>query len=546
MKPSGNTIKLLIAALCCVCIPLLSGCIKEDVAIEYPENVMLQMSVGTRAVTETDGTPANAEEAIKSLRIYAFVDGEPIGHEFIENPKLQTVVENGVTKNFYSLLMDVKVYESYRNRDDNMIPVDFYLIANEEGAHYGGNPLDLDEGTSESKLNSMSITGLTPANGLLMYAKEMDVLIDMTKNSATGPNSSHSNYNDHKDHTMIDGNLTFSLRRPFGKLGVFAAKAEGETATLTITSLKMLSNGTVSNNYVMPRDLSSGLNFNVGEIDLNGNVDVVVNETIASTDDREDPANYTPVLVQPYYPFENPYGTDPDVADSWKTSAHDNGNVLEIKWKFEGKAEQTGKVYLPPVNRNEYCMVNCLFNNSGKLTIHYTVVPWEVKVWDDIKYQYPSYESLALESGGNPTENDKPVCWFTGSDVGSFRALFKMTAPEYQTWTPTLMDATSEEFELKVYSQSDLSKELTADQMVASATPYIIQVRPLQSVSEDRIVTFAITFRPSWDQNDLDLLYINGNPGEGGSDEDKTIWPDGGTNCRFLEIKQLAKAPTGN
>ena len=51
----------------------------------------------------------------------------------------------------------------------------------------------------------------------------------------------------------LSKNLTFNLRRPMGKLGVYAAKPEGESGNLRITGLTMLASGTRTRNYLMPQ-----------------------------------------------------------------------------------------------------------------------------------------------------------------------------------------------------------------------------------------------------------------------------------------------------
>ncbi len=520
MKLSGNIIKSLLLTLAAGLIA--ASCIKDNIPIEYPEAMTLQMSVGTKA-TATDGSLEGTEGTLNTIRVYAFVGGEPIGHYF------------GSASTFY---MDVKVYESYQN--NKQIPIDFYVIANEAGALNGGEALSLSASTTEDELNSLSFTQLFPENGLLMFGKEtksINMMADAGTNTAEG----------HKDHTIIAEKVSLNLRRPFGKLGVFAASTEETTSTLTINKLEILENGTVFRNYVMPQtDLANSLNFGAEGVNLNQGVKYAVTATIsadASDEVKQNSANFTPVLKEPYYPFENPYGSTPE---NWATKTHDNGNVLKITYQFEGKQEQEGLVYLPPINRNEYIMVNCIFNNAGKLTIHYTVADWDEVEWTGIKFEYPSYESLALPSGNRPSTNDIPQCWFTGSDEGAFLASFKMTSPALQTWTPTLTNATAEDFELTVYRSNDTSKTpLTADQLIASETPYIIQVKPLKSITTEKTVDLAITFRPSWDQDDIDLLYINGSPGDGSTDD--VIWTGGGTNCRYLTITQLVKAPaTGN
>lgn len=61
-----NTRKILywaVTAVCCGLLPF--GCVKEDAAsLGERHDVAVRLNVGTRAVSETDGTPAGAESAI--------------------------------------------------------------------------------------------------------------------------------------------------------------------------------------------------------------------------------------------------------------------------------------------------------------------------------------------------------------------------------------------------------------------------------------------------------------------------------------------------
>lgn len=82
-----NTRKILywaVTAVCCGLLPF--GCVKEDAAsLGERHDVAVRLNVGTRAVSETDGTPTDAESAIHTLRVYAFVGGQPAGHYFTDD-----------------------------------------------------------------------------------------------------------------------------------------------------------------------------------------------------------------------------------------------------------------------------------------------------------------------------------------------------------------------------------------------------------------------------------------------------------------------------
>ena len=68
------------------CASLLSGCIKEKYTVPSEKgDALVQLNIGTRAVEETDGIPTNNETVLHSLRVYAFVDGQPAGHFYTKD-----------------------------------------------------------------------------------------------------------------------------------------------------------------------------------------------------------------------------------------------------------------------------------------------------------------------------------------------------------------------------------------------------------------------------------------------------------------------------
>ena len=227
-----NSIKYI--ALLALAAAIVAGCTKApapDLGEEL--NVLLQMSVGTKAVTETDGTPTDAESAIHTLRVYAFVDGQAAGHFYTDDyATLEDAADaaSGAAKHF---LMDIKMY-SLGSRE-----VDFYVIANEEAmATAGSAPAGFDENTTEDELNGFTFTSLNLGNGMAfglpMCCKKTETInfaIDDENNPQTAPG--------HEGHTLLAQKLSFELERPVGKIGVFAAKPIGEEGTLTVTGLSV-------------------------------------------------------------------------------------------------------------------------------------------------------------------------------------------------------------------------------------------------------------------------------------------------------------------
>lgn len=489
-----NTRKILywaVTAVCCGLLPF--GCVKEDAAsLGERHDVAVRLNVGTRAVSETDGTPANVESAIHTLRVYAFVGGQPAGHYFTNN----------VEDLPHTFFMDLTFYSATTQE------VDFYVVAN-EGAMLtrgAGAPTKLSETTSESQLKAFWFTELQDVTtyGLPMFCKQSETL-DFTKVSDKTPNDP-----DHAGHTLLDYDIKFELQRPVGKLGVFAAKPQGETGELRIKALTMKASGTLTRNYLMPQseETLKGITSIVGDFQLEvvGDAVTAVLANDITDEQRKDPEYYTPVLDAPFYPFENPWGSS-----AWNVKGDEKGNVLQVDYSFGEGDARTGLVYLPPIKRNHYYTVCCLMHNDGKITVEYTVANWEGETYP-IVFDYPSYENpITPFDGTQPPAGGKypqPTVYFNpgeNSPLGSYSFSFKMTGPTGQKWTPTLFD--NPKFKVSVYQNGT---EITdADKWVTSPDAYEIRVRALSAENVGETVSLGISYIPTW-STESSLLLING------------------------------------
>lgn len=285
-----NTRKILYWAVTAVCCGLLPcGCVKEDAAsLGERHDVAVRLNVGTCAVGETDGTPTGEESAIHSLRVYAFVKGQLAGHEF-RSGDMETPATFWMDLTMTSLTTET---------------VDFYIIANEKAMSTPGAEKTFTENTTEAELNDFTFTTLTrdvQAYGLPMFGKESKT-IDFSKLSNRQPIDPG-----HSGHTPLEDVLTFQLKRPIGKLGVFAAKEAGEAGELCVTDLTLLEAGTRAYNYLMPQTdetLKLAGATGIGEFSLVPS-SAPVTKTLATNitpEERQNPENYTPVLGAPFYP----------------------------------------------------------------------------------------------------------------------------------------------------------------------------------------------------------------------------------------------------
>lgn len=519
-----NSIKYI--ALLVLAAATVAGCTKApapDLGEEL--NVLLQMSVGTKAVTETDGTPTGAESAIHTLRVYAFVDGEPAGHFYTSDyATLEGAAgtASGAAKHF---LMDIKMY-SLGSR-----VVDFYVIANEEAMVTAGSaPAGFDENTTEAELKSFTFTSLNLDNGMAlglpMCCKRKET-INFAEDDPNNPQTDPG----HEGHILLKQKLNFELERPVGKIGVFAAKPVGEKGTLTVTGLSVTRSRFV-NFLMLPADLEDAYD-NEGSQAAPRDLAIVGGSVTAEVASGEtDASEYTPVQAEAYYPFENPWGSG-----SWSQAGSPRGNILTIRYKYDTDQERTGTVYLPPIERNTYYMVCCQLSNSGKIMVNYSVADWDDAEPYELEFAAPEYE-LPTQSypavAVQPPYSDQPTVHYNGDPAaqgGTFSINFKISGPVGQVWTPTLLNATDADYQITVTQNGSP----VAAPYLASADPYEITIRALRPDNVGKMLEFAISYTPQWDPTGTSLLMING------SSETALHWPvpDGTENPTYkIVIKQ--------
>lgn len=502
-----NSIKYI--ALLTLAAATVAGCTKApapDLGEEL--NVLLQMSVGTKAVTETDGTPTDAESAIHTLRVYAFVDEQPAGHFYTSDYAALENAAGTSSETAEHFLMDIKMY-SLGSRD-----VDFYVIANEKAMGTAGSaPAGFDENTTEAELNRFTFTSLNLGNGMAlglpMCCKKTET-INFAEDDPNNPQTAPG----HEGHTLLAQKLSFELERPVGKIGVFAAKPIGEEGTLTVIGLSVTRSRFV-NFLMLPANLESAYNNpgSAAERELTP-VEGPVTAEVASGE--TDAAEYTPVQAEAYYPFENPWGSS-----NWSLAGDPRGNILTIKYKYDtDNQERTGTVYLPPIVRNTYYMVCCQLSNSGKILVNYSVADWDDAEPYELEFAAPEYElptqSYPVTSSTPPYA--KPTIHYNGDPAaqeGTFSINFKISGPVGQVWTPTLLNATDADYQITVTQNGSP----VAAPYLASADPYEITIRALRPDNVGKMPEFAISYTPQWDPSGTSLLMINGNS------ESELHWP---------------------
>lgn len=498
----------------------LTDCNEEDrTPLSGERTVQVQLDVHTRAVDASTGTPTDEESALHSLRIYAFSgvgdNRTTVGHLYLNKENLNNTTE---TKSF---LMDLKI-----KAEPTAQTLRFYAVANEGAMSTRGEEGKLlNPSTTEGELQKFSFTELQTSvatYGLPMFATDTVTVNTSSASLQTQPG--------HEGHFTLKEKVEFELARPVGKLGLFAAKVAGETETLTVTGAKILKEGTRMMNYLFPQtdEVLKQIVPKEAEIilDLVKGYNVTTLSENISDEDRKNPANYTPLLEAPFYPFETPWGSA-----SWNQPGDAKGAVLQIDYKF-GDKTNTGLVYLPRIERNHYYAICCLMRNSGKITVEYVVADWDDGGNYELDFAYPTYtnpiEPMEGASYNQPTVYYNPD---PDSDEGTFKAYFELTAPEGQEWQPTLLNATPADYEITVYQSGEQGMQKVEPPYVASSSEYVIKIRALKSDNAGRTVELGIGYIPRWDLGAMSLLQINGTSGD-------TKWP-GSDDPEKIVISQI-------
>lgn len=190
--------------------------------------------------------------------------------------------------------------------------------------------------------------------------------------------------------------------------------------------------------------------------------------------------------------------------------------------------------------RNNYYQFN-ITGISGGLTIDYKVADWsEGGNWDYGEFTYPTYHNPVLpddiyNSGvisSNPVITTSPVMSYNAVDDESaaFSVWFHMTAPQGQEWTPSLINQSESDYQIRVYKNGEPITE--PSQMVASSDWYNIKIVPLNPERVGTVVKFGISHKASWMHEGTRLyLLINGKA-------DAIAWPNSGNDPKIIEIIQ--------
>lgn len=466
-----------------------TGCIKEDYGSSlHMQSVMVQLDVSAgKVLTKVDyESPTEEEAKINTLRVYAFYGGRQVGYHY----------QGNVTEGQH-MFMDLSLPKT------GVHEVSFYLVANEASMRMTEDSPALSEEMTTDQLDAIRFDALTQTSGLPMYCiRNVDIDVDKvseTVNDAAG----------HNGHMILEGSVKFELTRPVAKLAVYAAKMT-ESSVINVSKVSMTAKGTRLYNYLLPQEESVlktiGSRAN-NRIFLEG--DVSLSKALTDAGSRLDTEAYDE-LVSPSYLSEVPYGST-----DWNVVAEGDAVVLEIEYST-GSGTEISRAYvnMPVIERNNYYKVLCLINAEGKMTISYIVEDWnDAEMWDGgLVFDYPSHSYIRPSFTDNSVPSSKATMTYgEGSDAVPFKGYFQMIYPVNETWTPTLLDGTDQDYDVEVWT-SDGGTKVNIP-VFSSDDWYMIKVIPKNPANNGKTVKLAITYTPNW-SDEAEFLLINGAQGD--------------------------------
>ena len=509
MRRTNNIIRNAALSLL-VAMTSVSCLVEKDGPVAHQQNVIIEMSVS--AGGQTKAMTAEAEEAINSLRVYAFYGDKLAGYAVRQTTAIDTP--------FY---MDLELPQEGTHN------VEFCLIANEGEMAYENDPLQLPEKMTKAQIKAIKYTGLVHGRSLPMYCSRTEAVnVDLILDE---PSSEEG----HVGHPVLQQKIKFNLERSLAKLSVSAAKVQGASVTPAVLEVNLLAAGTREYSYLFPQTddvLNAVISRANDRILINAPV-TVSKAVVKGSAEAADPANYTSVLTGVYLP-EVAYGSS-----SWNTSS---GNareaVLHIKFSL-GDAQdiRNGYVYLPRVERNNHINVCLLINAEGQITANYEVAEWD---WDEDKmtdwfFDYPTHTYIWHSIPEKEEDiHQKPGKIATMSETQPFIGYFQMTYPSGDKWTPTLEGLNAPNCRIKVCNDRTDELVFSSDspqQLSVSDDWFRIEVSPKTGYMDmNDVVNLAITYVPGG-LTESEYLLINGSYGD-------FFW-DGSTSENYITITMV-------
>ena len=351
---------------------------------------------------------------------------------------------------------------------------------------------------TQEQLSQAKFHNVITAEGFPMYCVQEESV--NVENLSQSVNSSY----DHRNHDYLAQQVTFKLVRPIAKVSVYAAIVKGGTAgSVSVNRVEFAKNGTRSYNYLLPQSDAV-----LAQVPLRSTASEFISSpvTLIKTVDKADetavkhPDNYN-LIVADQYIAETEAG-----GDDWQTATSDRQALLHVEYTLgNGGTIQHGYVYLPKIVRNHHYKVCILINSEGGIIINYTVSDWDNADMTELWFDYPSHTYVRI----SPNDIEHPEAPATMNVDRPFRGYFKMSYPAEETWTPVLLNH-STECELKVYKVDADATPLAFPIKADSENWYRITVTPSADLAAGTEVELAITYSPQGSMDKYEYLMING------------------------------------
>jgi len=382
--------------------------------------------------------------------------------------------------------------------------VEFYVLVNEVSVMLSDG-FTFRERMTREELQKICFTSLDQTGGTPLYCRQVEK-IDVSRisadfNSAAG----------HGGHHYLVDKVTFSLRQSLAKLSVYAAMAEGVSAT-KIHYVGILRGGLRQYTYFLPveEDIMATVPSRAIGRDLMTAEKVLAKHTASGNDE---PSDYDP-LVSDYYIQETEVGSE-----ALDVKADDRQLTLHVQYSVgEGGELRNGYIYMPRINRGVHYNVCLLITSEGRIILSYTVAPWDKANMTELWFDYPTHSFL--EDG---TDENKPEYPAQMSKDRPFVGYFKMSYPENETWRPTVIGENAGNVVVRVYrDMQEVVPPVAADADIW----YRIEVTPDEELEAGKEVELAITYSPDFSTSGhYEFLLINGS-------QNNWYWPYGGASTQ--------------
>lgn len=435
------------AAMVFMAIAITASCVFEQhdtLGEAKKENVLVQIAVNTSAMTATKadifdgGTQApvpTIETDIKTLRLYAYIDGRLCGYLYEEDVD----TEND------ALLMDMIL------PDNGTVDIDMVAIANERGMTVPEG-VNLDYTVARNPDGTLSLTGnagqdefnsITFAladqkfeNGMPMYST--------SRASINVSDARRLNEQDgHKGHFIIETPVSLTLSRPLAKVAVYAAEEgpaaeEGETEKYnvkvnSVTISNVISSGNLFPGQTLPTGFAQSHAMSTTEVLVNKKIDPT---SATFNTDRSNPENFTLLTPTPYYIPENGAGNT-GTSYRWNEEV-DKATIITVNYTTGSGSAKDAVIFLPKIQRNNFYKILCLIKANGEIELTLQVLPWTVGADETINF----VDNVTLSGGitwtGNVDVEGNTVTYKGSSADNTATCTFTLETPKAGMWYATL------------------------------------------------------------------------------------------------------------